>query len=147
MRYLCGIHIAKILTCWSQSRGSLQKFLLSHGMLSTTRIIWKHFSWTLLTREGLTWSSKLVHGLSVFPITLSYTSHYDTHSNHSLSLQVPLSHSNAYFHSYFCDTPRKWNSLPHSVTSSSSTSLDCFKGLCLLLVVLLLVWLISLFIV
>jgi len=139
MWYLCGIHIcAKILTCWSQSRGSLQKYLLSHGMLSTTRIIWKHFSWTLLTREGLTWSSYLVHGLSVLPITFSYTSHYDTRSNHSLFLQVPLSHSNAYFLFLFLWYPLQMEPLPHSVTSSSSTSLDCFKGLFPLLVVLLL---------
>jgi len=58
MRYPCGTHIsAKILTCWSQSRGSLQKFVLSRGILCTARIVRKHFIWTLNAREGLTWSS------------------------------------------------------------------------------------------
>ena len=55
MRYLCGTRIsAKILTCWSQSRGSLQKFVLSRGILCTAWIVQKHFIWTLYTREGLT---------------------------------------------------------------------------------------------
>jgi len=55
MRYPRGTHIsAKILTCWSQSRGSLQKFVLSRGILCTARIVRKHFIRTLNTREGLT---------------------------------------------------------------------------------------------
>ncbi len=65
---------------------------------------------------------KLVHGLSIFPncpISFSHSSHSSTRSNHSLSLHVPFSHSNAYFNSFFCDAPRTWNSLPYSALSSS----------------------------
>ena len=34
-------------------------------------------------------------------------------SNHSLTLEVPFSHSNSYFYSFFCDAARVWNTLPY----------------------------------
>ena len=38
---------------------------------------------------------------------------------------VPSTHTNAYHYSFFCDAPRTWNLLPHSVTSLPS--LNQFK--------------------
>ena len=101
--YQRGIHIcAKRLTCWSQSR-VLQNFVLSCGIICTTRIVWKLHLDTLRKRKACPKQGhlyKLVYGLSAFPsspITFSqHASHYHTCSNHSLSLHVTFSHSIAY---------------------------------------------------
>ena len=66
---------------------------------------------------------KLLHGLSIFPncpITSSHSQPYHTRFKHNLSLHVPSTHTNAYHYSFFCDAPRTWNLLPHSVTSLPS---------------------------
>ena len=71
---------------------------------------------------------KLLHGLSIFPncpITSSHSQPYHTRFKHNLSLHVPSTHTNAYHYSFFCDAPRTWNLLPHSVTSLPS--LNQFK--------------------
>ena len=68
---------------------------------------------------------KLLHGLSIFPncpITSSHSQPYHTRFKHNLSLHVPSTHTNAYHYSFFCDAPRTWNLLPHSVTSLPSLS-------------------------
>lgn len=65
---------------------------------------------------------KLVHGQSAsynLPINFSNNSLYPTRFNHSLTLEVPFSHSNSYFYSFFCDAVRVWNTLPYNIVSSS----------------------------
>jgi len=92
---------AKILTCWSQSRGSLATKICTktwnalhyQDHLETLYLDTLHKRRAYLKQCHL---YKLVHGLSVFPssqITFSHPSHYHTHFNHSLSLHVPFSHS------------------------------------------------------
>ena len=53
------------------------------------------------------------------PIELRQHNHYSR--SHHLTLKVPYAHSNAYYHSFFCDTPRHWNSLPLDIVASSNS--------------------------
>ena len=66
-----------------------------------------------------------VSSLERCPITSSHSQPYHTRFKHNLSLHVPSTHTNAYHYSFFCDAPRTWNLLPHSVTSLPS--LNQFK--------------------
>ena len=51
------------------------------------------------------------------------TSHFTRSHRHTLI--VPRAHTNSYFYSFFCDTPRTWNTLPSHVVESSNV--DIFK--------------------
>ena len=130
MRSLCGTHIsARISMRWSQFRGSLLKSVYTKcwSMHYQVRLDRLHLD-TLRGRRLYIKQChlyKLLHGLSIFPncpITSSHSQPYHTRFKHNLSLHVPSTHTNAYHYSFFCDAPRTWNLLPHSVTSLPSLS-------------------------
>ena len=57
-----------------------------------------------------------------FPVVTWTTSHFTRSHRHTLI--VPRAHTNSYF-SFFCDTPRTWNTLPSHVVESPNA--DIFK--------------------
>ena len=57
------------------------------------------------------------------PVETRTTSHFTRSHRHTLI--VPRAHTNSYFYSFFCDTPRTWNTLPSHVVESSNA--DIFK--------------------
>ena len=64
---------------------------------------------------------KILNGQSYFvnsPLTL-FSSAYNTRS-HSLTLNVPFTHSVSSFNSFFCQITRIWNQLPFEVVSNQS---------------------------
>ena len=58
-----------------------------------------------------------------FPVETRTTSHFTRSHRHTLI--VPRAHTNSYFYSFFCDTPRTWNTLPLHVVESPNA--DIFK--------------------
>ena len=57
------------------------------------------------------------------PVETRTTNHFTRSHRHTLI--VPRAHTNSYFYSFFCDTPRTWNTLPSHVVESSNA--DIFK--------------------
>ena len=51
------------------------------------------------------------------PIKIREYHHYSR--SHSLTLKVPYAKTNAFYYSFFCDTLRHWNALPHDIIDSS----------------------------
>ena len=66
---------------------------------------------------------KAVNGLIITPDNLISTRHcnYYTRSSSHTTYYQPLAHSNLYHNSFFPSTISLWNSLPYTVTSTSST--------------------------
>ena len=50
------------------------------------------------------------------PIEIREYHHYSR--SHSLTLKVPYAKTNAFYYSFFCDTLRHWNALPHDIIDS-----------------------------
>ena len=132
MRFLCGTHIsARISMRWSQFRGSLLKSVQNAGACIIKFVLIDSIS---TPSEGEDYISSSVTYTNCFmaylffqtaqllPLTLNLT----TLVSNTISLYMYLPPTQMLFiiH-FFCDAPRTWNLLPHSVTSLPS--LNQFK--------------------